>query len=257
MLTGTDFALAGLAGCAAGAVNAIAGGGTLISFPTLIALGIPEVTANVTNTVALVPGLIGGLFAQKKDLAGQGRYLRLLIPAGILGGLAGGILLVLVSPEFFHILVPFLILLAAFLLAVQDRAREWILARLAKDNTGERRALVPVGLSAVYGGFFGAGLGVILLAVLGLFISEPLTRLNALKQALSFSANIAAAVFFLFSGLVLWPVAAVMAAGALTGGFLGGRLAGSVKPSVLRWAVVAIGTVIGVTLLVQQWGIPG
>ena len=129
MLPGSELALAGLAAIAAGMVNALAGGGTLISFPVLVALGIPEVTANITNTVALCPGYLGGALAQKKDLAGQKKRLLLLVPAGIIGGLVGGILLLYVSEQVFHILVPVLILLAAILLAVQDRIRNWIRRR--------------------------------------------------------------------------------------------------------------------------------
>lgn len=126
MLTGTELALAGLAAAAAGLTNALAGGGTLISFPALVALGVPEVVANITNTVALCPGYVGGALAQRKDLAGQKKRLMMLVPAGIVGGLIGGILLLYVSEQVFHILVPFLILLAAALLAVQDRVRDWI-----------------------------------------------------------------------------------------------------------------------------------
>ena len=119
MLSGTELALAGLAAAAAGMVNALPGGGTLISFPALVALGVPEVVANITNTVALCPGYLGGALAQKKDLAGQRKRLLMLVPAGIIGGLVGGILLLYISAQVFHILVPFLILLAAALLAVQ------------------------------------------------------------------------------------------------------------------------------------------
>ena len=123
MLPGSELALAGLAAIAAGMVNALAGGGTLISFPALVALGVPEVVANITNTVALCPGYLGGALAQKKDLAGQRKRLMMLLPVGIIGGLVGGILLLYVSEQVFHILVPFLILLAAILLAVQAHVR--------------------------------------------------------------------------------------------------------------------------------------
>ena len=233
MLSGSELALAGIAAAAAGLVNALPGGGTLISFPALVALGVPEVVANVTNTVALCPGYLGGALAQKNDLAGQKKRLILLVPAGIMGGLAGGILLLYVSEQVFHMLVPVLILLAAVLLAVQDRVRDWIRLHSGHDGTdgrGCRSAALPVGLSAVYGGYFGPGLSVIILAVLGLFLDDTLTRLNALKQCISLGTNVAAAVFFLFSGLVLWPFALVMAAGALFGGAIGGRIASRIDP---------------------------
>jgi hypothetical protein len=247
MLAGFEYVLIALAAVAAGAVNALAGGGTLITFPVLMAVGVPAVAANLTNTVALCPGYLGGTLAQRRDLAGQrGRLLR-LVPAGIVGGVAGGALLLLSGEKLFRALVPFLILLASALLALHDplRAR---LARGASAKAGgdraERWAAIPAGLAAVYGGYFGAGLGVILLAVLALVLEDTLTRLNALKQSISLAANVAAAVFFLFTGRVVWEAAIVMAAGALAGGALGGRLAGRVRPEVLRGIVVAIGVVV-------------
>ena len=254
MFSGYEFAIAGLAAVAAGIINAIAGGGTLVSFPALIALGIPEVAANITNTVALCPGYLGGAIAQRQDLAGQGRRLRLLLPAGIIGGIAGAVLLLYIPPQVFRELVPFLILLAAVLLAVQERVRNWVQERATRTNDKvdrDKNPLVPLGLAAVYGGYFGAGLSVIVLAVLGLFIDETMTRLNALKQCVSLAVNMAAAVFFLFSGLVVWPVALVMAAGALAGGAIGGRIAGRINPEHLRWAVVMIGVAIGIIFLLQ------
>jgi uncharacterized membrane protein YfcA len=155
----------------------------------------------------------------------------------------------------FRALVPFLILSASVLLAVQDRVRAWMLRRPGGGAMGGAsdlaRAAAPVGFAAAYGGYFGAGLGVILLATLGLFLSDSLTRLNALKQALSFSANLAAAVLFVFSGRVVWRVALVMAIGALVGGSIGGHFASRVSPLALRRAVVAIGFVVGVIYLVK------
>jgi len=254
MLTGTELALAGLAAAAAGLTNALAGGGTLISFPALVALGVPEVVANITNTVALCPGYLGGALAQKSDLAGQKKRLILLIPSGIIGGLAGGFLLRYVSAQVFHLLVPFLILMAAALLAVQDRIRDWIRRHTGHNGTddkGCRNAALPAGLAAIYGGYFGPGLSVIYLAVLGLFLDDTLTRLNALKQCLALATNVAAAVFFLFSGLIIWPLALVMAAGALIGGGIGGHIAGRIDPARLKWTIVAIGTVVGLYYLIR------
>lgn len=254
MLTALDLGIAAMAAFAAGAANALAGGGTLISFPTLVAIGLPEVSANITNTVALCPGYVGGTLAQKDDLRGQGRRLWLLLPAGIIGGTCGAAFLVFVGARVFTIVVPFLILSASILLAVQDRVRDWIreqARRTGREHDGTGRALLPVGMTAVYGGYFGAGQSVIILAVLGLFIEDTLTRLNALKQSITLVSNIAAAVFFLFSGLIVWPVAIVMAAGALGGGAVGGRFAGRVDPALLRWTVVVIGIVVGTVLLLR------
>ncbi len=247
-----DFVTIALAALAAGLINAIAGGGTLISFPALVAVGIPPVAANVTNTVALVPGYLGATFAQMKDLKDQGRRLWLLLPTGAVGGIAGGVLLLNSGEKLFSDLVPYLILLASGLLASQDVVRKWIKQRAEATGSGatnEAWTVLPIFLAAVYGGYFGAGLSVIILAVLGLVIDENLTRLNAIKQALAFSVNIAAATFFLFSGQVVWAAAAVMAVGALLGGNLGGRLAGRVKPQVLRATVVTIGVIVALVYL--------
>jgi len=254
MISGFEFVLVAFAAVAAGMVNALAGGGTLITFPTLVALGIPTVAANITNTVALCPGYLGGTIAQRNDLRGQERRLWLFLPAGVIGGVVGGILLLNTGEKLFSSLVPFLILLASALLAVQDPLRAWLVRRSAQTGSAmasETWAALPAGLAAIYGGYFGAGLSVIVLAVLGLTLDDSLTRLNALKQGVAFSTNIAAAIWFAFSGKVVWPVALVMAVGALIGGALGGRLAGRIKPATLRWTVVVIGVVVAVIYLVR------
>jgi hypothetical protein len=260
-LSATDLALAGLAAVAAGVVNALAGGGTLITFPTLTALGLPAVAANVTNTIALAPGHLGATLAQKRELAGQRARVRRLVPAALVGGLVGGLLLLFTTERVFRRLVPFLILLASALLAVQEPVRKWLLRRLDTHGASgdastagrahEGLAVLPVFAASVYGGYFGAGLSVIVLAALGLVVEDSLTRLNATKQAIGFAANAAAAVLFLFSGQVHWPAAAVMLVAAVAGGWLGGRLAGRVRPSTLRAVVVTVGLVVGVVYLVR------
>lgn len=253
-MTLLNYIFIGLAALAGGMVNALAGGGTLITFPVLIAMGIPPIAANVTNTVALVPGYLGATFAQMKDLKDQQRRLRLLVPISVMGGVIGGFLLLNTGERLFRALVPFLILLASLLLAVGDPLRKWLDRRsksVTRAHTGEWGVLVPAGLAAVYGGYFGAGLSVIVLAVLGLILNDSLTRLNALKQAIAFSVNVAAAVFFIFSGKVNWPAALVMAVFALAGGTIGGKLAGRIPPQVLRWVVVAIGLVVSVIYFVR------
>jgi uncharacterized membrane protein YfcA len=262
MYTPLHYFLAALGALGAGLVNALAGGGTLISFPMLTAvIGVPALAANVTNTVALSPGYLGATLAQAKDLRGQRRRLWFVVPAGAAGGIVGGLLLLNTGERLFQDLVPFLILAASVLLAVQEPVRAWLVKRTGARQaalsaarpgqaspTGgsEAWAALPVGLAAVYGGYFGAGLSVIVLAVLGLVLNDTLTRLNALKQAVAFSANIAAALFFLFSGQVVWSMAAVMAVGALLGGALGGRLAGRIKPTTLRGVVVVIGVAVAI-----------
>ena len=249
-----DYTIIVLAAMVAGAVNALAGGGTLITFPILVALGIPAVAANMTNTVALCPGYLGGILSQIKDLQGQTRRMWVFIPAGVAGGLIGALLLQLTAEHVFRELVPYLILIAAGLLASQKWVRAWLTrhAEAAGSPGGsDSWGLLPVGLAAIYGGYFGAGLSVIVLAFLGLAIDDSLTRLNALKQVISFSTNVAAAVFFVFSGRVVWPAALVMFVGALGGGALGGKIAGRVKPDVLRLTVVLIGVAVAIIYLVR------
>jgi len=252
-LSALDLALAGLAAVAAGAVNALAGGGTLITFPTLTALGLPAVAANVTNTIALAPGHLGATLAQQRDLGGQRARVRRLVPAALLGGLVGGLLLLFTTERVFRQLVPFLILLASALLAVQEPVRAWLLRRLGTHAhaSHEAWAVLPVFAASIYGGYFGAGLSVIVLAALGLLIDDSLTRLNATKQAIGFSAYGAAAALFLFSGQVHWLAALVMAVAAVAGGAAGGRLAGRVRPSTLRLVVVTVGVVVGIIYLVR------
>lgn len=253
MLNGMEYIYVALAALAAGAINALAGGGTLITFPMLTFLGVPAVSANVTNTVALSPGYFGGTLAQRNDLRGQENRLFLIVPAGIVGGIVGGFLLLQTGEKIFKDLVPYLILLASLLLAIQDPARAWLTKRMAKsqDANLEKWTWLPLSLASVYGGYFGAGLGVMLLSALGLTLNDNLTRLNALKQATSLSVNVSAAIFFIFSGKVVWSAAIVMAVGALIGGALGGRLAGRIKPSTLRWTVVTVGVILSIVYFVR------
>lgn len=252
----SGYIFAGLAAIAAGLINALAGGGTLITFPVLMAIGIPAVSANVTNTVALCPGYLGGTLAQSKDLRDQKKRLWIALPAAVLGGLAGGILLLRTGEKLFTDLVPFLILLASTLLAIQNPVRTWLTRRQEDGKSkpaAELWAFIPVFLAAIYGGYFGAGLSVIVLAVLGLIMNDTLTRLNALKQGIAFATNVAAALFFVFSGKVVWSVALVMAVGALLGGAIGGKLASRIKPATLRWMVVTIGFTVGIIYLVRTF----
>lgn len=250
----TDYILIALAAMGAGLVNALAGGGTLISFPMLIAVGVPPVASNVTNTIALVPGYLGATLAQMQQLKTQKKRVLMYVPAAILGGITGGLLLLNTDDSTFEVLIPYLILFASLLLAVSDRLRNWVTKRLGKGSIDSYMAwtVIPLFLAAIYGGYFGAGLSVIILAVLGLMLSDSLTVLNALKQILSFSVNVAAAVFFLFSDEVVWPAALVMAVFSLMGGALGGRLAGRIKPSTLRLIVVVIGVIVGLIYLVRN-----
>ena len=253
-MTPFELGLAGAAGFVAGAVNAVAGGGTLVSFPILIAIGLPPVSANVTNTVALSPGYLGGALAQREIAAEQRARVRATLLPAVAGGLIGSVLLLFTSDRTFRNLIPILILIATLLLAGQDRIR----ARLRIGTNEPTEAdppwiAMPVLLVSVYGGYFGAGLGIMLLAVLGVVLSDTLVRLNAVKQVLAFAINATAAGFFLFSHKVYWLVALVMAIASLLGGTAGGRLAGSVKPSQLRAAIVSVGLVVAAVYAVRTW----
>lgn len=254
MLDWYHYIFIGLAALAGGFINAIAGGGTLITFPVLTAVGLPAVVANITNTVALCPGYLGATIAQWNEVKTQKKRLFLFLPASIIGGIVGGILLLHSGERLFRSLVPFLILLASLLLAVGDPLRNFINKRLSAKGASLEHiqyAILPVTLAAIYGGYFGAGLSVIVLAVLGFLINDSLTRLNALKQSISFTVNTAAAIFYIFSGQVNWSAALVMAIFAILGGLLGGKLAGSIKPATLRWTVVTIGVIVSIIYFVR------
>lgn len=251
MISWFDFILIVLAACFAGFVNAVAGGGTLITFPVLTALGIPPVVANITNTLALCPGYFSAAFVRFNDLKRNRKLLSLLIPIGAVGGIVGGVLLLTTEEKQFRSMVPFLILLASCLLALQDIIK----TRLIRINKKKGKISISVSailfFSAIYGGYFGAGLGIILLATLGFYLDDSLTELVTLKQILAFTINTSAAIFFMFSGKVLWPVAIVMIIGSLIGGAIGGRFAGNINPVLLRWIVVAIGLIVSCIYFVK------
>jgi uncharacterized membrane protein YfcA len=253
LMGGVDWLGAALAGVAAGLANALAGGGSLISFPALTALGLPPLIANLTNTVALTPGYLGAVWAQRRDLRGQGGRSLLLVPVAAMGGLVGGGLLLVSDERLFTALVPWLILLGSALLALQDRFRRWLSAGspTASGKGFPLLAAVSVALAAVYGGYFGAGLSVILLAVLAITLEDSLTRLSGLKQLLALAANLSAALVFLGSGRVAWSWGLALALGAIAGGALGGRLASRVDGEVLRWFVAATGTGVGLWFLLR------
>ena len=250
-----DLALLCLAAVAGGAVNALAGGGTLITFPALLAAGVPPLTANVTNTVALLPGYVGGTIAQRRDLGGQGRRMAAVALPAAAGGLAGGLLLLGTGPDLFDALVPWLVLGATLLLALEPRLNAMVKRRMSESGTGARPHLAGAAVAAfagaVYGGYFGAGLGIIMLALLSLVLSDALKRINALKQVVSVLANATAALLFVAAGDVAWAAAVVMAAGALAGGSLGGHFAGRVPAGALRAVVVTLGLVVAAVYFVR------
>lgn len=239
------------AGLVAAAVNALAGGGTLLSFPVLLALGYPALVANVSNTIGLLPGYLGGTVSYRRELSGQARSVRLLGGAGAIGGVGGAYLLSRTSEPVFRAAVPLLILASCALLAVQPL----VVRRLAAGH-GAAGPSHPVlltvlsGVAGIYGAFFGAGLGVLFLALLGLFLADSLQRLNALKGMLSLVVNAVAAVLFAVLAPVSWPVVAAMAPAAFAGGFVGAGLARRLSPTLLRSLVIVVGVAVAVRLMI-------
>ena len=235
------------AGTGAGAINAVAGGGSLVSFPVLLAVGYSPVTANVTNQVALVPGYLGGSVGYRAELAGQRARARALGVAAALGAAVGTAILLVAPAGSFRAIVPYLVLASCALLAFQPA-----LIRAA----GRHRTVHP-GLplhaatfaASVYGGYFGGALGIVLLAILGALLDDDLHRLNALKGLLSLVGGIAAATGYAIFGPVAWGAAALVAGGALLGGRAGAGLARRMHPDLLRWAIVAYGVTAAIILL--------
>ena len=197
----------------------------------LVALGVPALVANMTNTVAMCPGYLGATFAQRRDLAGQRGRAVTILPIAAAGGLGGALLLRATGEAAFELAVPFLLVLAAALLALQGR---FTFARRTKWG------YVSIALAAVYAGYFGAGAGVIFLAGLALAVDDTLLRLNALKQTISATSNLAAAIAFAAAGTIDWRIVAVMAGGALAGGMAGGAIASRVSAKLLRAVVIAV-----------------
>jgi uncharacterized membrane protein YfcA len=229
---------AAVAGAAAAAINAVAGGGSLVSFPVLVALGVPPLPANATNAVALWPGSLAGALGQVERYATiRGALLALLGPT-LLGAGIGAMLLVATDQSLFDRIVPALVLAATLVLAFQKRVRAW-----AKTGPGERRWAAGAFqfLVAVYGGYFGAGMGILMLAVFGLFLAGDLHDLNAIKNWLALAVNVAATVLFFSKGLVWLWVALAMAIGATAGGYAAARLSERVDAERLRRAVVVYG----------------
>ena len=236
------------AGFGGGAVNAVAGGGSLIGFPALLAVGYPSVTANVTNSIAMLPGYLGSSLGYRRELAGQRERVTALAATSGAGALAGSVLLLVSSEALFDAIVPFLILFACALLAAQPT-----LSRVVRpaDRLHAKRLHLMLFAAATYGGYFGAGLGIMLLALLALSLDDDLQRLNALKGPLSFLIGLVAAVCFAAFGPVKWSAAGLMAVAAFGGAQVGAVLARRLPAAVLRAVVIGFGVVVAVVLLVD------
>lgn len=244
-----------LAAMLAGAINSVAGGGTLISFPALVAFGLPAILANATNAAALWPGSLSSAFAYREDTLSHRALLPVLLVPSFLGSLLGAVILVATPAETFQKIVPFLVLFATLLFAAQD-----LLARLAQSSENREERVTWLGrvwgflfqfFVATYGGYFGAGMGILMLGSMSIMGLRDIHRMNGLKTVLGAVINIVSFIFFAFKGLVVWPLAILMAVGAIAGGYSGARLAKRVDQRRLRWFIISVGLVVSLWLFIK------
>lgn len=256
-MTALDFPHAAVAfGSAfvAGAINSIAGGGTLVSFPTLIWLGLPSVTANATSTVAIWPASVSSMFGYRRELSTASRRMLILVVPSLIGGIAGALLLRWTPPEIFDALVPFLILFATILFMAQESVQ-----RLLKTGAGAAHAssrwlagaMFFQLLVGLYGGYFGAGIGILMLAALSILGLTDIHQMNGLKNFFGGCINGIAACYFVWAGMVYWPFVILMAVGAIAGGYSGAGLARRIGQLAVRRVVIAIGLGMALSLFVK------
>ncbi|WP_026316390.1 sulfite exporter TauE/SafE family protein [Actinokineospora enzanensis] len=241
-----------LVGVFAGGINTVVGSGTLVTFPVLLAVGYPPVVANVSNSLGLVPGSVAGAIGYRAELKGQLPRLLRFGTASLLGGVCGAILLLVLPPGAFEAIVPVLIVLALVLVVIQP----WLSRKLA-ERSGERHPHGGIGLllavfaTGIYGGYFGAAQGILLLAFMGILMDEPLQRTNAIKNVLATIVNLTSGVLFIFIADVAWPAVVLIAAGATVGGLLGAKVGRKLSPAVLRGVIVLVGLAAIVQLLLK------
>jgi uncharacterized membrane protein YfcA len=244
-------ALIFVAGVGAGTINTVVGSGTLITFPTLVALGVPPVTANVSNSVGLFPGSLVGAWGYRRELTGQFRRALTLSAASITGAIVGAVLLLILPASAFDAIVPALIILAILLVIFGKR----LTALLSRVGHRPRAAVTPLLWvltfgTGVYGGYFGAAQGVLLMGLFGLMLSEPIQRQNGLKNLLAGLVNLVAAIVFVATTHIDWSAAGLIALGSIVGGLIGARIGRRLSPAALRAVIVVVGLVAVVKLLV-------
>jgi len=247
----TEILLLGLVGLVSGAVNAMAGGGSLIVFPALLAAGLPPLDANVTNSISQWPSYLGGTVGQRADLHAQGRRLWLVLPTAGVGALCGALLLLVLPSSVFDAVVPILVLLASALMALQPQIKRWTGDPQPGHPDRTTAMLIAIFFSAMYGGYFSGALGVILMALLAVTANDTLRRLNATKMILSLVAASVTIVVFSLGAPVHWAVVAAVGPATLLGGFLGAKVAQRLNDQWLRWSVVVLGIAVGIYLLVK------
>jgi uncharacterized membrane protein YfcA len=243
-----DVSIATVAGVAAGIINTAIGSGSLITYPALVLIGLPPVAANITNTIGLAPGALAGAWAYRRELRTQKRAIVQLLPVSALGAAAGAALLLVLPRAAFEVAVPVLILIAVLLVALQPV----VAARVQRGRDDTRWAALGACVlgASIYGGYFGAAQGVILLALLGIFLSSTMQSQNAVKNLLQATVNVVAATFFLVTGGAHLGLAACVAAGSLVGAPIGARLARRLPPRVFRYLIVVFGCVVAAVLIV-------
>ncbi len=239
-----------IAGVFAGGINTVVGSGTLVTFPVLLAVGYPPVVANVSNSLGLVPGSLSGAWGYREELKGQKSRIARLLPASILGGIVGAILLVTLPAKAFTAIVPVLIVIALVLVLIQP----WLNRKLAhKQSQNDGGVLLWLGVFAagIYGGYFGAAQGVLVMGIMGVLVNEHLQRMNALKNVLTAFVNLVAGVLFIFIADVAWLAVLLLAVGSVVGGQIGAKIGRKLPPAVLRGVIVVVGVAAIVQLLMK------
>lgn len=252
--------LIALAGVWAGMINTVVGSGTLVTFPTLVALGYPPLTATTSNAIGLAPGTISGAFGYRHELRGQLRRVATFAVFSLAGAVGGTVLLLSLPPDAFETVVPVLVGLAVVLVIIQPRVSTWVLGRREmKRERGKREAgkagpllLLLIFLVGVYGGYFTAAQGVMLMAFMGMLLSEPIQRLNGIKNVLAAVVNVVAGTIYAFVAPISWPVVALLAGGSVVGGFLGAFIGRKLSPVVLRCVIVVVGVAAIAQLVLRQ-----
>ena len=255
-MTAGDIVLVLATGLGAGVLSSTVGVASLLSFPVLVALGLPPVVANVSNTLGLIPAGLGGVVGYREEIRDAGRLAYVITLVCAVGAVGGAALLLGLPPGVFEAIVPFLILFTCLLVGVQPRIAAWLRARHEKqhgEQLAERRQMSPATtvfatITGVYGGYFGAGAGVMMVAVLGIGTDVELRIVNGLKTLSLMVGNIVAGLIFVFVADPRWDIAALLAAGSLVGGYVGARIGRKLPDAVFRWAVVAAGVVAALLL---------
>jgi uncharacterized membrane protein YfcA len=254
-VSGVELLILAVAGVGAGMANTVAGGGTFVSYPVLVSLGLSPISANVTSAVGLISGYVGGSLSYRRELAGQRERFRRMAPAALIGAVTGAFLLLATPGATFDALVPWLVLAASLMLVAQPHVKKWVLIRRSRAGSPRNdvgiAAHIGIFFGGVYGTYFGAGLGVVLLAVLGALIVDDLQRLNGLRTVQSLMIKVLGVAIFVFSGQVDWLMAATLAVAAYVGGTLGAVVTRRMTEGVLRGTVIACGLIVFVYLLVS------